>query len=117
MATKQISIGDKQLTLDRWVSERFLEKLKRASIIANSTGKPFILYRSIVEETDCAVQEEVGIVGGKYVVIEVFTYGGFLPASFQQQYVFTLCDFCIWIMERSRELFFMCINNLEQIVR
>jgi hypothetical protein len=113
---KQISIDEKQATLDRWLSERFVDKLREASLMVSKRGMPLVLYQNIMEEDGTAVQEEVGIVNEKYVVIDIFTYGGFLPASFQQQYVFTLCDFSTWIMKRSRELFFRCINNLENIL-
>lgn len=113
---KQIAIDEKQATLDMWLSERFMDKLREVSIMVSKRGKPFILYRNIIEEIGTAVQEEVGVVNEKYVVIDVFTYGGYLPASFQQQYVFTLYDFSVWITRRSRELFFRCINNLEDIL-
>ena len=90
-----------------------MDKLREASLMVNNTGKPLVLYRNILEECGTAVQEEVGMLNEKCVVIEVFTYGGFLPATFQQQYVFTLHDFSIWIMRKGSELFFRCINNLE----
>lgn len=115
--TRQIIIDEKQVTLDKWLGERFLDKLRRASILVACAGKPFILYRNIIEETGYAVQEEVGIVSEKYVVVEVFTYGGFLPSTFQQQYVFTLPEFPKWMMQRSHEIFLRCMNNLEEIIQ
>ena len=115
--TRQIIIDEKQVTLDKWLGERFLDKLRKASLLAASEGKPFILYRNIIDETGYAVQEEVGIVSEKYVVVEVFTYGGFLPSTFQQQYVFTLSEFPKWMMQRNHEIFFRCVHNLEEITQ
>jgi hypothetical protein len=116
LTSKQITVDENQVTLDKWLRDRFVDKLKEASLMVNNTGKPLVLYRNILEESETAVQEEVAMVNEKYVVIDVFTYGGFLPASFQQQYVFTLYDFSIWIMRRSGELFFRCINNLDDMI-
>jgi hypothetical protein len=115
--TRQIIIDEKQVTLDKWLGERFLDKLTKASLLVARVGRPFILYRNIVEETGYAVQEEVGIVSENYVVVEVFTYGGFLPSTFQQQYVFTLSEFPKWMMQRSHEIFLRCVNNLEEIIQ
>ena len=115
--TRQIIIDEKQVTLDTWLGERFVDKLTKASLLAGHAGKPFVLYRNIIEETGYAVQEEVGIVSEKYVVVEMFTYGGFLPSTFQQQYVFTLSEFPTWMMQRSHEMFFRCFNNLEEIIQ
>jgi hypothetical protein len=115
--TRQIIIDEKQVTLDKWLGERFLDKLMKASLLAACVGKPFMLYRNIVEETGYAVQEEVGIVSENYVVVEVFTYGGFLPSTFQQQYVFTLSEFPKWMMQRSHEIFLRCVNNLEEMIQ
>lgn len=115
--TRQIIIDEKQVTLDKWVGERFLDKLRKASLLVACVGKPFILYRNIIEETGDAVQEEVGIVSENFVVVEVFTYGGFLPSTFQQQYVFALSEFPKWMMQRSHEIFLRCVNNLEEIIQ
>ncbi|HEY6885392.1 MAG TPA: hypothetical protein VI278_15260 [Nitrososphaeraceae archaeon] len=115
--TRQIIIDEKQVTLDTWLCERFVDKLTKASLLVGRAGSPFVLYRNIIEDTEYAVQEEVGIVSEKYVVVEMFTYGGFLPSTFQQQYVFTLSEFPTWMMQRSHEMFFRCVNNLEEIVQ
>lgn len=115
--TRQIIIDEKQVTLDTWLGERFLDKLTKASLLVGRAGKPFVLYRNIIEDSEYAVQEEVGIVSEKYVVVEVFTYGGFLPSTFQQQQVFTLSEFPTWMMQRSHEMFFRCFNSLEEIVQ
>ena len=115
--TRQIIIDEKQVTLDTWLGERFVDKLTKASLLVGRAGRPFVLYRNIIEDTEYAVQEEVGIVSEKYVVVEVFTYGGFLPSTFQQQHVFTLSEFPTWMMQRSHEMFFRCVNNLEEIVQ
>ena len=90
----------------------FMNKLRKASIIASRKG-PYTLYRYIVEESEDAVQEEVATVTDKYVVVQVFTYGGFLPCNFQKQSVFTLDKFTRVMLKRNRNLILQCLENLE----
>ncbi len=49
-----------------------------------------------------------------YVLVQVLTHGGFIPPSFQQQYVFNLDDFAQWIIKRSRDLYLQCIDNIDE---
>jgi hypothetical protein len=114
LRNKQVTIDGRQATLDDWLNDRIGDKLRKASIIVSRTRMPFVLYRNIIEEGEHVVQEEVATINEKYVVIEVLTYGGFLPISFQQQCVFTLYEFPTWIMKRSRDLFLTCIKNLDE---
>ncbi|MFZ0510121.1 MAG: hypothetical protein WAM14_00830 [Candidatus Nitrosopolaris sp.] len=113
MTNKQVTIDEKQVTLDDWVIERFREKLKKA-IIANRLGKPLVLYRKTLEESECSSEEELAtIVSEKYVLVQVYTQGGFIPLSFQQQYVFSLDEFPKWMMKRSRELVLQCLEAMD----
>ena len=114
MTNKQVTIDERQVTLDDWVIERFREKLKKASIIASRLTKPLILYRKTLEESECATEEEIAtLVSGRYVIVQVYTQGGFIPLSFHQQYVFSVDEFPKWIMKRSRELVLQCLETMD----
>lgn len=114
MTNKQVTIDEKQVTLDDWLIERFREKLKKASIIANRLAKPLILYRKTLEESECASEEEIAtLVSKRYVLVQVYTQGGFVPLSFQQQYVFSVDEFPKWMMKRSRELVLQCLETMD----
>ncbi|MEW5839509.1 hypothetical protein [Nitrososphaera sp.] len=105
---------NEQVTLDSWVLDKLRERLRRASIIATRTGRPVVLYRHTIEETDGAAEEEVATVNEQYVVVQVITHGGFIPPNFQQQYVFTFEQFPKWILKRSNELLAACLESLDQ---
>lgn len=114
MTNKQVTIDERQVTLDDWVIERFREKLKKASIIATRLAKPLILYRKTLEESECATEEEIAtLVSERYVLVQVYTQGGFIPLSFQQQYVFSVDEFPKWMMKRSRELVLQCLETMD----
>jgi hypothetical protein len=107
----------KQITLDEWLITRLGELLHRASVIAAKKDRPLTLYRHSIEESEHAMEEEVATVTRDYVVVQVITHGGFIPPSFQQQYVFPIDDFPSWIMERSKELFLKSLDSLEEEIR
>ena len=98
MANKQVTFDEKQVTLDDWMVERLRDKLGKAAANANRTGKPILLYRNIIEENEGAAEEEVATVSEKNAIVQVFTYGGFIPPTFQQQHIFRLDEFPIWVM-------------------
>lgn len=107
----------KQVTLDEWLMTRFKDLLHRASVIAAKTDKPIILYRHSIEESEHAMEEEVATVTSRYVVVQVITHGGFIPPSFQQQFVYPINEFPERMMERSKELFLKALDNLEEEIR
>src|SRR5919109_2837942 len=104
LAKKQLTFDEKQVSLDEWLIERLREKLSKAAVSASRTGKPVLLYRNIMEENEVAAEEEVATVSEKNAIVQLFTYGGFIPPTFQQQYVFMLDEFPTWVMKRSRNL-------------
>lgn len=104
---------DKQVVIKEWLEQIFMDKLRKASIRAGRKGKPYILFRNIVEESEHAVKEEIATVIDKYVVTQIFTYGGFLPSSFQKQNVYTLDKFARVILKRNRNLLLQCLENLD----
>jgi hypothetical protein len=101
-----------ELIVDDWLIEQFRTKLKKASIIAVRKNRPFILYNNVIEESEHAVEEEVITVGGKYVMIQTISYGGFIPVNIQKQQIFTLDKFSFWMMKESRDLLLQCFHNL-----
>ncbi|HXG05901.1 MAG TPA: hypothetical protein VNI77_01075 [Nitrososphaera sp.] len=105
---------NEQVTLDSWVLSRLRDRLRKASIVASRTGRPVVLYRHTIEEIDSSAEEEIATVNEQYVVVQVITYGGFIPPNFQQQYVFTFDQFPSWIMKRSNELLSLCLEGLDQ---
>jgi hypothetical protein len=107
----------KQVTLDEWLTTRFKELLHRASVVAAKTDRPITLYRHSVEESEHAMEEEVATVTSRYVVVQVITHGGFIPPSFQQQFVFPIDEFPAWIMKRSKELLLKSLDNLEDEIK
>ena len=72
------------------------------------------MYRYTIEEEDYSAEEEIATVNEKYVVVQVITYGGFIPPDVQQQYIFTFEQFSHWILKRSSDLLALCLENLDQ---
>ncbi len=98
----------------QWLADRLRSKLQRASILSLQNHKPIILYRKDIEETENAVEEEIGCVTGKHVVQLIYSYGGYIPSNFKTIEVLTLEKFSKWIVqEQQKDLLFQCIDNLE----
>jgi hypothetical protein len=104
---------EKQVIVEDWLMDILIDKLRKASTIVSQKEIPFILYRNIIDESDTCVQEEVATLVEKYVVIQVFSYGGFLPSNFQRQYVFTIDRFTRLILRKNSALFFQCLESLK----
>lgn len=104
---------EKQVIVEDWLMDILMDKLRKASTIVSQKDIPFILYRNIIEESDTCVQEEVATLVEKYVVIQVFSYGGFIPSSFQRQHVFTIDRFTRLILRKNSALFFECLESLK----
>lgn len=83
---------NEQITLDSWVLEKLSERLHSASRICSRTQRPVLLYRYTIEEEDYSAEEEIATVNEKYVVVQVITYGGFIPPDVQQ-HIFTFEQF------------------------
>jgi hypothetical protein len=107
------SLEEKQLIVEDWLMDILVDKLRKASTILSSKEIPFILYRNIIEENDTCVQEEVATLADKYVVVQVFSYGGFIPSSFQRQHVFTIDRFTRVILKKNTALFSQCLESLK----
>lgn len=114
---EQLAVNKRQITLDGWLIEQFRDKLTKASRVSRKKNRPLLLYRNTLEESESSAEEEVATINEKYVIIQVLTHGGFIPPSFQQQYVFAIDDFAKWIIKRSRDLYLQCIDNIDEQAR
>ncbi len=112
---KQIALDSGQVTLDQWLVERLQDKLTMTSLLAGRLRHPILLYRKIMEESEHSAEEEIATVCKDFVIVQVIVYGGFIPPSFQQQYIFTPNKFASWVMHRSRELVMQCLENIEDL--
>lgn len=82
--------------VDEWIVENFRNKLKKAAVIVNTLSKPLTLYNNIIEENEDSAKEEIVLHNQKYITVQTFTRGGFLPTSFQEQHIFTIDKFIAW---------------------
>ena len=106
--------NNNDIIIEDWLLERLADKLRNASIIVHRKYTPHLLYKNTIEENEDALQEEVGLLTEKYVLIVKNTYGGFIPSNFQKVEVYTLDKFTKWIVQEQRkELLLQCLKNLE----
>jgi hypothetical protein len=104
---------EKEVILEDWFIDILLDKLRKACTIVSRKKIPFVLYRNVIEESEACIQEEVATLADKYVVVQVFSYGGFIPSSFQRQHVYTIDRFTRIILKKNSALFFECLENLK----
>jgi len=99
--------------IEDWLAERLTDKLRKASIVVQQTHRPHLLYRNTVEESQDVLQEEVGIISGKHIVVMIYTYGGFVPSTFQKIEVYTSDKFIKWIIKKGKkDLLLQCLETL-----
>ena len=115
LTNNQIALDSGQVTLDQWLVERLRDKLAKTSLFAGRLRHPILLYRKTIEESEQSAEEEIATVCKDFIIIQVIVYGGFVPPSFHQQYVFTPDKFASWVMHRSRELVMQCLENIEEL--
>jgi hypothetical protein len=106
--------------VDEWLIEHFRNKLKKATAVVNRLNKPLALYSNILEESEGdAAKEEIVLHNQKYITVQIFTRGGFIPTSFQEQYVFTIDKFISWIIQErkngSRKMILQCLETLQNV--
>lgn len=112
---KQIALDSGQITLDEWLVERLRDKLVKTSLLSGRLHHPILLYRKTMEESEQSAEEEIATVCKDFIIVQVIVYGGFVPPSFYQQFVFTPDKFASWVMYRSRELVMQCLENIEEL--
>ncbi|MDF2737399.1 MAG: hypothetical protein K0S93_1256 [Nitrososphaeraceae archaeon] len=113
---KKDSIHNSQVTLDEFLVKKFKEKIEKIISISNNNNHPIILYRRTIEENEVSIEEEIASVSEKYVVIQIFTHGGYLPVLFREQHIFTPDEFIYWILKRSRSMLLQCLENIDEFL-
>jgi len=99
--------------IEDWLAERITDKLRKASIVVQQTHRPHLLYRNTIEESQDVLQEEVGIISGKHIVIMIYAYGGFVPSTFQKIEVYTSDKFIKSIIKKGKkDLLLQCLETL-----
>ena len=99
--------------IEDWLAERLTDKLRKASIVVQQTHRPHLLYRNTIEESQDVLQEEVGIISGRHIVIMVYLYGGFVPSTFQKIGIYTSDKFIKWIIKKGKkDLVLQCLESL-----
>jgi flagellar biosynthesis GTPase FlhF len=110
------SLCDKrQLSFDDFLITNFTSKLNdlSSSLSKCGSGKPVVLYTTLLDEENEYGEQELAIINERYVVIQVITFGGYVPLAIQHQQVFTFDEFSIWIFKRSASLFLQCLSTLD----
>ncbi len=107
--------NEKQMSFDDFLINNFKSKLDDLSLnlLKTGTGKPLILYTTLLDENDEYGEQELAIINENYVVIQVITFGGFVPMAVQHQRVFTFEEFSIWVFKRSASLFLQCLSTID----
>src|SRR5215210_5952343 len=107
--------NEKQMSFDDFLVNNFKSKLDDLSLnlTKTGTGKPLILYTTLLDEDDEYGEQELAVINENYVVIQVITFGGFVPMAVQHQRVFTFEEFSIWVFKRSASLFLQCLSTID----
>jgi len=113
---KKDLVHSSQITLDEFYIKKFKEKIEKMLLISNKNNHPLVLYRRTIEENDVSIEEEIGTVSERYVVVQIFTHGGYLPVLFREQHVFTPEEFPYWIIKRSRSMLLQCMENMDDFI-
>ena len=54
------------------------------------------------------------MISGKHIVIMIYSYGGFVPSTFQKIEVYTSDKFTNWIVKNGKkDLLLQCLESLE----
>ena len=105
------------MSFDDFLINSFKIKLEDLSLNLSKygTGKPLILYSSLLDEgSDEYGEQELAVINENFVVIQVITFGGYVPISIQHQRVFTFDEFSLWIFKRSGNLFLQCLTTIDE---
>lgn len=103
----------KEHPFEEWLMCKLRDKLKEANMIIQHSHKPLLLYRDTIEESNCAVEEEVCLLAETHVIILLYAYGGFIPSEFQRVRIHTLDKFAKLILKKGRkDLVLQCLENL-----
>ena len=105
----------KDSIVDDWLIEHLKSRLKKVATIVGSQNRPLVLYSGIIDENEDSATEEIVLHNQKYITIQIFTRGGFIPTSFHEQHVFTFDKFISWIVRerKDREMMLQCLAALD----
>ena len=105
----------KDSIVDDWLIEHLKNRLKKVATIVGSQNRPLVLYSGIIDENEDSATEEIVLHNQKYITIQIFTRGGFIPTSFHEQHVFTFDKFISWIVRerKDREMMLQCLAALD----
>jgi hypothetical protein len=117
-----ISINErnhKDSIVDDWLIEHLKNRLKKVATFVGSQNRPLVLYSGILDENEDSATEEIVLQNQKYITIQIFTRGGFIPTSFHEQHVFTIDKFISWIVreKKDREMMLQCLAALDDVSR
>src|SRR6266568_5776422 len=99
--------------IEDWLAERLTDKLRKASIVVQQTHRPHLLYRNTIEESQDVLQEEVGIISAKHIVVMIYAYGGFVPSTSDKIEVYTSDKFIKSIIKKGKTaLLLQCLESL-----
>lgn len=108
--------NEKQMSFDEFLIENLKKKLEKVALYLSKSenGKPLIMYTTLLDEESEYGEQELAIINENFVVIQVITFGGFVPISIQHQRVFTFEEFSLWIFKRSGNLFLQCLSTIDE---
>lgn len=98
---------------EEWLIYKLRSKLKEVNMIIQHSHNALLLYRDIIEESNCATEEEVCFLTENRVIILLYAYGGFIPSEFQRIRIHTIDKFTKSILKEDRkDLLLQCLENL-----
>lgn len=108
-------VEHKDRVLDDWLIEHLKGRLKKVATIVGTLDRPLVLYSGIIDENEDSATEEIVLHNQKYITIQIFTRGGFIPTSFHEQHVFTIDKFISWVVKerKDREMMLQCLAALD----
>jgi len=108
--------NEKQMSFDEFLIDNFKKKLEELSknLSKSNTGRPLIIYTTLLDEENEYGEQELAVINENFVVIQVITFGGYVPISIQHQRVFTFDEFSLWIYKRSGNLFLQCLTTIDE---
>ena len=104
----------KQVSLDVWQIQHLRDLLRTGSEIAVKTDRSIILYRQTLEEEEGCYEEIVSTLTAGYVIEQIVTSGGMLVPSFRQQAVYTIDEYPMILLGKSKDRFMDVTCRLQE---
>ena len=103
----------KQMSLDAWKARHLAGLLERFAGIVRKTGRPIVLFRHTLEESDGCYEEIVCTLTEDHVIEQVVASGGMMVPSFRHQSVFGIGEYPRELLAKSQDRFLETIEFLE----